>query len=82
VIREQDPGIARSGGLGKNRPEPIHKSIPILAILEDSSALYPPHNDVMQSTRGIDTPLSRHEVNISNRTWLVNLYLYGRPRFL
>ncbi len=39
VIRKQDPGIAGSGGLGKNVSQPIHKSIPILVILKDSSAL-------------------------------------------
>jgi hypothetical protein len=79
VIRKQDPGIAGSGGLGKNVSQPIHKSIPILVILEDSLALDPSHNDVMQGGGSVDTRLTRHEVKISKRTCFVNLYFYGRP---
>ena len=81
MIREQGPGIAGSGGLGKNGSEPIHKSIPILVILEDSSALDASYNDVMQSTESVDTGLSGHEVKIANGPWFVNLYFYGRPQF-
>ena len=81
VIRKQDPCIAGRGGLGKSASQPIHKSIPILIILEDSSALDPSYNDVMQSTGGVDTGLSGHRVRIANRIWFVNLYFYGRPQF-
>jgi hypothetical protein len=69
MIRKQAPGIAGSVGLGKNGSEPVYKSIPILVILEDSSALDPSHNHVMQGTGSIDTRLSRHAVSISKRTW-------------
>ena len=81
VIRKQDPGIAGSGGLGKNVSQPIYKSIPILVILEDSSALDPSHNDVMQSTGSVDTGSSGHRVKIAKGLWFVNLYFYGRPHF-
>jgi hypothetical protein len=55
VIRKQDPGIAGSAGLGINASQAIHKSMPILVILEDSSEIDPPYNDVMQSTGSVDT---------------------------
>jgi hypothetical protein len=81
VIRKQDPGIAGSGGLGQNVSQPTYKSIPILVILEDSSALDASYNDVMQSTGSVDTGLSRHRVRIAKGLWFVNLYFYGRPHF-
>ncbi len=79
MIRKQNPGISGSVGFEENGPESIHKSIPILVILEDSSALDPSQNDVMQSVGSVDTRLPGHGVKISNRTCFVNLYFYGRP---
>jgi hypothetical protein len=62
MIRRQHPGIAGSGGLGKNASQPVYKSIPIPVILEGSSAFDPSYNYVMQSTGSVDAGLSRHEV--------------------
>jgi hypothetical protein len=57
----------------------IQKTVSVLIILEDFSALNPSDDQMLKRTWSIDPCLPWHEVTIAKRVSNVHLYFYGRP---
>jgi hypothetical protein len=79
VICHESPRKTAGLTVGQDIAESIQKGITVRIIEKILSSINPPHNDMVQRTRGVYTGFSRHAIQISNNYDFVNRKSEERP---
>jgi hypothetical protein len=66
VICHESPRKTGRLTVGQDIAESIQKTITVCIIKKNLSSINPPHNDMVQRSRGVYTGFSRHAIQISN----------------
>ena len=80
-ICHKRPCKTKSLAFGQDIVESIQKIISVSIIKKNLSSINPPHNDMVQRSRGVYTGFSRHTVQISKSSDFVNRKSEERPPF-
>jgi hypothetical protein len=68
--------------VGQDTTEAIQKIITVEIIEKNLSSINPPHNDMVQRSRGVYAGFARHVNQLSNKLDFVNRKSEERPLFL
>lgn len=79
MVGDQSPTIARGAGIFQHRTEAVHKPVSIRVAPENVPALDASAYDVMQSTRRIDSGLTRHKLILHQPNKTGNAYFQHSP---
>jgi hypothetical protein len=79
VIWHKGPRKTASFTVDQDTAESIQKIITVGIIKKNLPSINPPHNDMVQRSRGVYTGFSRHAIQISNNSGLVNRKSEERP---